>query len=138
MKLEVSFMERSAPRDILSSWRLAFFWFGLPVIAILVIGNLGFGAGWRTFVWTAALSIMGAACIVNTVRCGRIHCYITGPFFLLMALVTLLYGLGLVPLGGNGWNLISLTILGGAIVLCCLPELFLGKYRKSRATRPTG
>jgi hypothetical protein len=47
-----------------------------------------------------------------------------------MALVTLLYGVGVVSLGRNGWNLIGLTILVGAIVLWCLPEMLLGKYRK--------
>ncbi len=52
---------------------------------------------------------MGTACIANAVRCGRLHCYITGPFFVAMAVVTLLYGLGALPLGGNGWNLIGLT-----------------------------
>jgi hypothetical protein len=61
------------------------------------------------------------------------HCYLTGPFFLGMALVALLYGLGVVPLGGKGWNVIGLTTLLGAIALCCLPELFFGKYRKGRA-----
>ena len=76
---------------------------------------------------------MGAACLANAVRCGRVHCYTTGPFFLVMAVVTLLYGLGVVPLGGNGWSLISLAILIGAIVLCCLPELFFGKYRRGSA-----
>jgi hypothetical protein len=76
---------------------------------------------------------MGTACIANAVRCGRLHCYVTGPFFVAMAVVTLMYGLGAVRLGGNGWNLIGLTILAGAIALCCLPELFLGKYRKGNA-----
>jgi hypothetical protein len=72
---------------------------------------------------------MGTACIINSVRCGRLHCYLTGPFFLVMSIVTLLYDLGVVPLGGNGWNLIGLATLTGAVVLCCLPELFFGKYR---------
>ena len=87
----------------------------------------------RTVVWTVALSAIGTACIANAVRCGRLHCYITGPFFVAMAVVTLLYGVGDVPLGGSGWNLIGLTILAGAIALCCLPELLLGKYRKRSA-----
>lgn len=87
-------------------------------------------AGWRTGVWTAALTVMGAACIANAARCGRTHCYVTGPFFLLMALGSFLYGVGVVPLGANGWNLIGLAILFGAIVLCCLPELLFGKYRR--------
>jgi hypothetical protein len=120
-------------RDILASpWpSLVVFW--LPGIAIAVAGSSGFSSPWRTVVWTASLTIMGTACIANAFRCQRVHCYLTGPFFLLMALVTLVYGLGVVPLGRNGWNWIGLTILVGALALCCLPELFLGKYRKSPA-----
>jgi hypothetical protein len=76
---------------------------------------------------------MGAACMVNAFRCGRVHCYLTGPFFLLMALVTLLYGLGGTPQVRDGWNLIGLTILVGASILCCLPEMLWGKYRGGRA-----
>ena len=120
-------------RDILSRPWLSLVVFWLPAIAIVVAGSSGLRSGWLTIVWTAALSIMGTACIANALRCGRVHCYLTGPFFLLMAFVTLLYGLGVVPLGRKGWNRIGLTILIGAIALCCLPELVFGKYRKSRA-----
>lgn len=125
-------------RDILSSpWRAcAVFW--LPAIAIAVAGSSGFGDGWRTIIWTVALTIMGAACVANARGCGRVHCYMTGPFFLVMALVTLLYGFGFVPLGRNGWNLIGLTILVGGVALCCLPEIFFGKYRKRHAPDERG
>lgn len=120
-------------RDILSSpWR-SLVVFGVPVVAMVVAGSSAFSGSWRTIVWTVALGIMGAACTVNAVRCGRVHCYITGPFFSVMALTTLLYGLGILPLGQSGWNLIGLTILVGAIVLCCLPEMFFGKYREIQA-----
>lgn len=120
-------------RDILSNPWLAFALFWLPAIAIFVAGSSGFSRRWRTIIWTVALGTMGTACTANALRCRRVHCYITGPFFLVMAVVTLLYGLGVVPLGRNGWNLIGLTILMGSIVLCCLPEMFLGKYRKRDA-----
>jgi hypothetical protein len=116
-------------RDLLSSpWR-ALVVFGMPAFAIVVAGSSGLSSSWRTVVWTAALGTMGAACIANAVRCRRVHCSITGPFFLVMAGVTLLYGVGVMPLGRNGWNLIGLTILAGGIVLCCLPEMLFGKYR---------
>lgn len=121
-------------RDILSSRSLVFALFCLPVIAIAIAGSANIGDFWRTVVWTAGLSTMGAACIANAARCGRVHCYITGPFLLAMAVITLLYGFGVVPLGANRWNLISLTVLVGAVGLCCLPELFLGRYRKGKAT----
>ena len=117
-------------RDILSSrWRV-FILYWLPAIAIVMAGAPAITSGWRTVVWTIALATMGVACIVNALRCGRVHCYITGPFFLLMALIALSYGLGFLHLGGNGWNLLSLVTLIGAIALWFLPEMFLGKYRQ--------
>ena len=120
----------SRSRDILSNRLLSFALFCLPVIAIVATGYYDIGRGWRTAAWVLALSIMGTACIANAARCGRMHCYLTGPFFLVMAVVTLLYGIGVVPLGANGWNVIGMTILVGAIALSYLPELFFGRYRK--------
>ena len=117
-------------RDILSSrWRV-FILYWLPAIAIVVAGVPAISSGWRTVVWTVALATMGVACIVNALRCGRVHCYLTGPFFLLMALIALSYGLGILHLGANGWNLLGLMTLIGAIALWCLPEMVLGKYRQ--------
>ena len=117
-------------RDVLSSrWRV-FILYWLPAIAIVVAGAPAISSGWRTVVWTVALATMGVACIVNALRCGRVHCYLTGPFFLLMALIALSYGLGILHLGGNGWNLLGLLTLIGAIALWCLPEMFLGQYRQ--------
>lgn len=117
-------------RDILSSrWRV-FFLYWLPAIAMVVAGAPAISSGWRTTVWIVALATMGVACIVNALRCGRVHCYLTGPFFLLMAFVALSYGLGILRLRGNGWNLLGLITLAGAIALWYLPEMFLGKYRR--------
>src|SRR5215469_11818141 len=79
-------------RDILSNPWLSLLVFWLPAIAIVVTGKSDFSSGVRTVVWTVALGIMGAGCLVNAVRCGRVHCYVTGPFFLVMAVLTLLYG----------------------------------------------
>src|SRR5262249_2515495 len=125
-------------RDILSSPRLAFLVFWVPAIAIVVSGTPVFNSNWRTGVWTGALATMGMACVVNALRCGRVHCFLTGPFFFLMALISLLYGLGFVPLGRNGWNLIGLTTLVGAIALCCVPEMLFGRYRNGRTDEGNG
>jgi hypothetical protein len=106
----------------------AVFW--LPALVLLASGFFDIGQGWRTAVWVVALTTMGAACIANAIRCGRVHCYATGPFFLVMAIVALIYGLGVMPMGKHGWNSIGLTVLVGAVVLCYLPEAFLGRYRR--------
>lgn len=103
----------------------------LPVVAIIASGSDIVSPGWHTAIWAAALVTMGAACIVNALRCRRVHCYFTGPFLLLMAIVTLLYGLGTLPLGNHGWSLISATLIAGVLALWCLPEFFFGRYRTS-------
>lgn len=116
-------------RDILSRPALAFLVFWLPAIAIGAAGTSHISDAWRTAVWTVALGVMGVGCIVNARRCGRVHCYATGPFFLLMAVVTLFYGWGILPLGRRGWSLIGLAVVVGGLALCCLPEMVLGRYR---------
>ena len=117
-------------RDILSSrWRVVLLYW-LPASAIVVAGVPAISSSWRTVVWTVALATMGVACTVNALRCGRVHCYLTGPFFLLIALIALSYGLGILHLGEHGWNLLGLVTLIGAIALWCLPEMLLGKYRQ--------
>lgn len=127
-------------RDILASPWLSFIVYWIPGIAIVVSASthIGISNGWKAAIWTVALVVMGGACLMNAVHCGRVHCYLTGPFFLLMALVSLLYGLGLLPLGRNAWNLIGIVLLIGAVVLLCLPEMFWGKYRKGNAPHGEG
>jgi hypothetical protein len=101
---------------------------GLPSAALVVAIFLDPGA--RTLVWAAALAWMGVACLMNARRCGRRHCYLTGPFFLLMAVAALLHGFGFVRLGPNGWLWLGVTIVaGGYGALWYLPERIWGKYR---------
>lgn len=119
-------------RDILSNRLITGAVYWVPALALVASGFLDIGQGWRTAVWTVALTTMGVACVANALRCGRVHCYVTGPFFLAMATLTLLYGLGVAPLGKHGWNLIPATVLVGALVLCCLPEVLFGRYRRTR------
>jgi hypothetical protein len=90
---------------------------------------LGFfvSPGLRTVLWTLSLGFMGTLCLLNASRCGRIHCYFTGPFFILGAVTSLGYGIGL-----SGWKWIGNITIIGAIVLSSIPELVLGRYRRNR------
>jgi hypothetical protein len=122
----------AASRDVLASWWQSILLYCLPVAAIVVTASPASGGMLRTAVWTIACAVIGVACLFNARRCGRIHCYFTGPFFLVMALVALLYGKGMLPLGARGWSDIGIALVAGGIVLGCLPELFFGKYRVPR------
>jgi hypothetical protein len=95
---------------------------------------LGFfvSPGLRTVLWTLSLGFMGTLCLLNASRCGRIHCYFTGPFFILTAAASLGYGIGLLPFGPPGWKWIGNVTIIGAIVLSSIPEFVLGRYRQRR------
>ncbi len=105
--------------------RAALVW-GLPVALLFLASPLA--AFWKTIVWTTAIGWMGAACLVNASRCGRRHCFITGPFFLLIALLAALHGSGAAPLGPNGWRWLGAALLGGGAALIFLPDWIWGKY----------
>ncbi len=96
----------------------------LPVL-LLVVGI--FWSEGRVWLWTPALLGAGIACVANAARCGRLHCYFTGPLYLLGAAATLLRAFEIVPLR---WSWIGNAILVGTI-LAFLPEWFRGKYVKS-------
>jgi hypothetical protein len=72
---------------------------------------------------------MGSACIANAARCGRLHCFITGPLFLLAALASLLASLDIVSLG---WGWIGVGALGGTL-LAHVPEWVWGRYLTTSA-----
>lgn len=76
--------------------------------------------------WTPALLVAGVGCVANAARCGRLHCYFTGPLFLLAAAAALLRGVEIVsiPWSWIGWSLIAGTLLA------FIPEWVVGKYAK--------
>jgi len=83
----------------------------------------------RTVVWAVSLLWMGVACVLNARRCGRRHCYLTGPFFMLMGTAVALHGTGILSLGPQGWWWLgSVIVVGGYGVLWFLPERIWGDY----------
>lgn len=69
-----------------------------------------FWAQARVPLWVPSFLVMGSACVVNAKRCGRLHCHITGPLFLLAALATLLDALAIVSVA---WHWILITTVAG-------------------------
>ncbi len=125
----------AARRDILGDWRHTALVYWVPIAAIVASGNANTGDIWRTAIWTAACLTMGGACLFNAIRCGRVHCWFTGPFFIAMAVITVLFGAGALPLGPTGWNIVGLILLVGGVTLTYGPELVLGKYRAVRSSK---
>jgi hypothetical protein len=112
--------------DWASGLRGCLIW-GIPAVALSASPQR-----YLVVAWPVLLTFMGAACIVNARRCGRVHCYFTGPFLLLLAVLSLLYGVGVLPLGAHGWSTLSALLVVGSAVLIWVPEWLVGRYRSSK------
>ena len=78
-------------------------------------------------VWAVAFLWMGAACLANALRCHRLHCYISGPVFLLGAACATLFAAGAKFLGAHtSDNIVSATLL--LVLLSFVPEFIWRKY----------
>jgi len=121
--------------DLLSRRRTTILVYVVPTLAILATSVGGVSETVVTVVWTLAFAVMGIACVLNAVRCGRVHCYFTGPFLLLLAAGSLLHGLRLVSLGPRGWLWLELVALVGTVVFLTVPERLWGRYAR-RTTSP--
>ena len=121
--------ESMIERDWVASKRSYLVAWGIPTVALFV--GLFLEPRPSAILWAAALTWMGLACIANALRCGRLHCYLTGPFFLLMAGVSLLHGFEIVWLGEYGrlWLALVLVAVGGGL-FWYLPERLWGRYAK--------
>ena len=97
---------------------------GFPIAAMLSADFVDLHA----VLWPSALLVMGVACVANAFRCRRMHCYFTGPWFLALAALSLVYGLGVIPLGDEGWRWIGIATLVGAVVFYYVPERLWGRY----------
>ena len=116
-------------QDLASGGASILLWL-IPVIILAVTG--GIGGPYLVIIWPVLLTFMGGACAINIKRCGRLHCYITGPFFLILAALSLLYGLGIVSLGPRGWQWLTDALFIGGCILTCVPEWLFGKYPRGR------
>ena len=121
-------MTRHGTNDWVGDRRSYVLAWGLPSAGLIAAVTLLDGPA-RTWTWAAALVWMGVACLANARRCGRRHCYLTGPFFLIMAAAGLFHGLDVLPLGPSGWRwLAAALVVIGFGVLWLLPERLWGKF----------
>ncbi len=124
--------ENCATQDLVKKSSARWLLWGLP-IAIMLLAVSVAGSGWIVATaWTLSLAVMGGACLVNARGCGRVHCYFTGPFFLVMAAASLAHGLRLMPLGPHGWLYLGTILLLGGGLFGFVPEWFWGRYRTTR------
>jgi hypothetical protein len=111
--------------DLVCGGSAILLWY-LPAFALII------GLNWataRTWLWIPAFLVMGGACLVNAARCGRLHCFVTGPLYLLAAIYVAVAAFGLVPMRPN----IFLLVVAGITICAFVAERPLGTYRNKCA-----
>ena len=71
-----------SPQDWVRRAGTGFAWWCLPLCVGLAAKPFALSARATAVVWMVSFLWMGTGCILNAVRCRRLHCYISGPVFL--------------------------------------------------------
>ncbi len=102
----------------------AFLWWCLPIVVGIASGSLGLRE--NAAVWAVAFTWMAAGCFLNALRCHRLHCYFSGPVFLIGAGVAALVAGSVVHLA----NALNYDIAGTFVLVLVTftPEAFWRKY----------
>lgn len=114
-------MSRSRPADLAADKVIAFVLWKIPWVFIAI------GMLWqapRDILWSIALAWIGGGCLANALRCGRVHCSVMGPSFLVLGLLSFAMTFGWLSFGWSYvWGAAGLLVL-----LAYLPEFFGLKY----------
>ena len=119
-------MIEACARNDLVERNVSWWLWRLPMLAFVVGAFLTPPA--RTLLWVLAFLVAGVSCVVNARRCGRFHCFMTGPLYLLAAVATV---------AAAPWGWIAFGVVGGTIAAYAV-EFGRGKYRSVTLARPPG
>lgn len=101
-------------------------WWGTPIVVGIAAGQLKLSLSDMGLVWAGALAWMGAGCVLNALRCGRLHCFLSGPALWCGAIAATLFTFKIL----SGVQVLNdiLWATAAFVVVSYLPEAFFGKY----------
>ena len=119
-------VESAKSRDWLRQPIGIIFWWAMPIGLGVSTNFWHLSLADTAFVWAVALAWMGTGCAINALRCGRRHCFISGPVLWLGAIATGLVALGIL----SGRNALGEAVNGtiALAALSFLSEWFWGVY----------
>lgn len=113
-------------RDLLGGW-WAFVLWCVPTALVLVGAAV---PALRAALWIPSFAVMGFSCLVNARGCGRLHCFVTGPVFLIASLATALDALDILAIS---WKAVFVGAAVGTLLAYGL-EWLRGKYVATSTT----
>lgn len=102
-------------------------WWVLPFALAEATNFMALTTAQAAFAWGGAMAWMGVGCVLNAIRCHRLHCYIAGPALLIGAAVAALIGSDAVDLGPHALSYTTIVALALAMISFA-PEFVWRKY----------
>lgn len=102
------------------------FWWALPIALGVSTNFCRLPLAQTGLIWGLALAWMGTGCALNALRCGRRHCFISGPVLWLGAIAAGLVAFGVI----SDSNALGEAVNGSLALaaLSFLSEWFWGLY----------
>lgn len=127
--MTVSDIDANASKDWVRQPIGVTFWWVLPILLGVAADMLRLSFATTAFVWAGACAWMGTGCVLNALRCGRLHCFISGPALWSGAVAAGLIGAGTIL----GPGALGYVLWGTAAVvgLSYVPEVIWGRYGRS-------
>ena len=118
---KMSLHREDCERHDISRGRGIFLFWGAPIVIDVLVSVLQ-NVGWLSLtvagiLWTVATAWIGLSCVVNALRCSRVHCAIAGTLLLPLSVVGAFNVLGTISIGwdilgiywGSFWTIVAIA-----------------------------
>jgi hypothetical protein len=102
-------------------------WWALPIALGVSTNFLGLSVALAASIWAVAFAWMGTGCLLNALRCARLHCFISGPVLCLGAIAAAFIASGILSGRHALGDVVNVT--SALALLSFLPEWAWGMYR---------
>lgn len=103
-------------------------WWGIPITLGVLTNFLHLSLTHTALTWAGAFGWMGTGCALNALRCGRRHCFFSGPVLWLGGIAAGLIALGIVADRNALREVVNGTV--ALAVLSWLSECIWGLYAR--------
>lgn len=124
-------MNGAAQSDWVKQPVTAALWWCLPLCLGILASVLLPSPRTTAVAWAAMFAWMGTGCVLNALRCQRLHCYISGPVFFLGAVAAGLFAAGVFATRLN--NIVGATL--AFALLSFVPEMLWRRDPRSKPER---
>jgi hypothetical protein len=118
-------VDSRSQRDLARKPVSAFLWWCVPIAIGIASGSLGLTLRENAAIWAVAFTWMATGCFLNALRCHRLHCYFSGPVFLIGAIVAAAVAGGVAQASALNYDIAATFAL---VLMTFVPEGFWRKY----------